>query len=188
MSFKSLRGASLALFDWVSIVVARHGMLPPTQREPEPLQARIPLGLVLPWRSFVVFRATACGATHFGLGACNASIRIGFNQDLLIAPTMFSPISMSAISMEIIEKAVFASRPCTIAPLEICAGISSTSMWESADPIAETIPWPTRAVMVLFGCPTDQLVQVGSTVTLAPTKSSTPFLATALSECLPSPS
>jgi len=53
---------------------------------------------------------------------------------------MFCPTSMSAISIETISNAVFASRPRFSTLLEMRSGISSTSMCVCADPIVVTMP------------------------------------------------
>ncbi len=61
---------------------------------------------------------------------------------------MFSPTSMSAMSIDTISKAVCESSRRASTALEIRSGFSSTSVCESDEPMALTIPSPTRAMIV----------------------------------------
>ena len=98
---------------------------------------------------------------------------------------MFSPTSMSAMSIETIWKAVWASRPRWRTALEIVSGCSMTSKWLSAEPIDVMIPSPTRAMIVSSVAPPMSCEMLVRTVTRARIFSSTPFLATADSVDLP---
>ena len=69
------------------------------------------------------------------------------------AAPMFLPISMSAISIDKISKAVPASKPLRSTSLEIESGFSRTDLWFSEEPIDETIPSPTRARIVSSPAP-----------------------------------
>ena len=92
---------------------------------------------------------------------------------------MFSPTSMSAMSIETIWNAVWASRPRASTALEILSGCSITSKWLSAEPIDVMIPSPTRAMIVSSVAPPISCCRFVRTVTRARILSSTPFLATA---------
>ena len=61
---------------------------------------------------------------------------------------MSAPTSMSAMSIDTISNAVLASSRRASTVFEITSGFSSTSVWRSAEPIADTIPSPTRAMIV----------------------------------------
>ena len=80
---------------------------------------------------------------------------------------IFFPISISAMSMDRISKAVPASRPLARTTLEIDSGFSRTSAWLSAEPIDETIPSPTRARTVSSPAPPTSWLILARTVTRA---------------------
>ena len=96
----------------------------------------------------------------------------------VVAP-MFLPTSMSAMSMERISKAVPASSPFRSTSLEMLSGFSSTCSCESADPMLDTMPSPTRARMVSSPAPPTSWWMLARTVTRALAMSWMPFLATA---------
>jgi len=98
---------------------------------------------------------------------------------------MFSPTSMSAMSMDTIWKAVWASSPRWSTAFEILSGCSITSKWELAEPIDVMIPSPTRAMIVSSVAPPMSCCRFVRTVTRARIFSSTPFLATAERVVLP---
>ena len=75
---------------------------------------------------------------------------------------MLSPTSMSAMSIERISKAVPASSPFSSTRLEIESGFSSTCLCVSAEPMAVTMPSPTRAMIVSSVGTADQPVDVGA--------------------------
>ena len=92
---------------------------------------------------------------------------------------MFLPISMSAISIDKISKAVPASKPLRSTSLEIESGFSSTDLWFSEEPIDETIPSPTRARIVSSPAPPTNCLMLARTVTRALAINWIPSLATA---------
>ena len=98
---------------------------------------------------------------------------------------MFSPTSMSAMSIDTIWNAVWASSPRSRTALAILSGRSMTSKWVSAEPIDVMIPSPTRAMIVSSVAPPISCLRFVRTVTRARILSSTPFLATAESVVLP---
>ena len=98
---------------------------------------------------------------------------------------MLSPTSMSAMSIERISYAVPASRPFSSTRLEIESGFSRTWLWVSAEPIALTMPSPTRAMIVSSVAPPTRRSMFVRTVTLAFTLSWMPFLATPSIVCRP---
>ena len=83
------------------------------------------------------------------------------------------------MSIETISKAVWSSRRLASTALEIMSGFSSTVLWLSADPIAETIPWPTRAMIVSSVAPPMSWARLARTVTRALTINWIPSLAIA---------
>lgn len=66
---------------------------------------------------------------------------------------MFLLISTSAISIDKISKAVPESKPLLKTVLEMLSGFSKTCVWCSLEPIVETIPSPTRAIIVSSPAP-----------------------------------
>ena len=93
---------------------------------------------------------------------------------------MLRPISMSAISMERISKAVPASSPLRNTSLEMESGFSSTDLWFSEEPMEETIPSPTRASTVSSPAPPTNWRMLARTVTRALAINWIPSLATAV--------
>ena len=93
---------------------------------------------------------------------------------------IFLPMSISAISIERISKAVPASRPLASTTLEIESGCSSTSLCDSDAPILDTIPSPTRARTVSSPAPPTSCLILARTVTLALAIIWIPSLATAV--------
>ena len=93
---------------------------------------------------------------------------------------MFLPTSMSAMSMERISNAVPASRPLPSTTLEMLSGFSSTSLWDEAEPMDETIPSPTRASTVSSPAPPTSCLMLARTVTRALAISWIPSFATAV--------
>ena len=98
---------------------------------------------------------------------------------------MLSPTSMSAMSIERISNAVPASSPFSSTRLEIESGFSSTCLCVSAEPIALTMPSPTRAMIVSSVAPPTSRSMLVRTVTRAFTLSWMPFLATPSIVCRP---
>ncbi len=80
---------------------------------------------------------------------------------------MFFPTSMSAISMESISNAVPVSKPFERTSFDMESGFSKTSACVRAEPIAVTIPSPTRARMVSSPAPPTSCLMFALTVTLA---------------------
>ena len=80
---------------------------------------------------------------------------------------MLSPTSMSAMSIETISKAVWESSRRASTALEIRSGFSNTRLWLSAEPIALTIPSPTRAMIVSSVAPPISRCRLARTVTRA---------------------
>ena len=74
---------------------------------------------------------------------------------------MLSPTSMSAMSIDTISKAVCESSRRASTALEMRSGFSSTSVCVSAEPIALTMPSPTRAMIVSSVAPPISWSQVG---------------------------
>ena len=66
---------------------------------------------------------------------------------------MFLPMSISAISMERISNAVPESSPFFNTSLDMESGFSRTCLWDSDEPMDDTIPSPTRANMVSSPAP-----------------------------------
>ena len=60
---------------------------------------------------------------------------------------------MSAISIESISNAVPESNPFFRTNLDIESGFSNTDLWDSDEPMEETIPSPTRAKIVSSPAP-----------------------------------
>ena len=96
------------------------------------------------------------------------------------AAPMFLPMSMSAMSMESISKAVPASSPLRSTSLEMESGFSSTCLWLSDEPMLETMPSPTRASTVSSPAPPTNWRMLARTVTRALAMSWMPSLATAV--------
>ncbi len=80
---------------------------------------------------------------------------------------MFLPTSTSAMSIERISNAVPESRPLASTVFEIASGFSSTALWESAEPIVDTMPSPTRARIVSSPAPPTSRLMLARTVTRA---------------------
>ena len=80
---------------------------------------------------------------------------------------MFSPTSMWAMSIDTISNAVWASRALCSTVWEIMPGLASTALWSSAEPIALTIPSPTRAMIVSSVAPPTSRSSLVRTVTRA---------------------
>ena len=93
---------------------------------------------------------------------------------------MFLPMSISAISIDRISKAVPASNPLRSTSLEIESGFSNTDLWFSEEPIDETIPSPTRARIVSSPAPPTNWRILARTVTRALAINWIPSLATAV--------
>ena len=74
---------------------------------------------------------------------------------------------MSAMSIETIWNAVWASSPRSSTALEIVSGCSITSKWLSADPIEVMMPSPTRAMIVSSVAPPISCWRLVRTVTRA---------------------
>ena len=96
------------------------------------------------------------------------------------AAPMFLPMSISAISIDRISKAVPASKPLRSTSLEIESGFSNTDLWFSDDPIEDTIPSPTRAKMVSSPAPPTNWRILARTVTRALAINWIPSFATAV--------
>ena len=73
---------------------------------------------------------------------------------------MLSPTSMSAMSIETISKAVCESSRRASTALEMRSGFSSTCVCESDEPMALTMPSPTRAMIVSSVAPPINWLQV----------------------------
>ncbi len=93
---------------------------------------------------------------------------------------MFFPISISAISIERISKAVPESKPLAKTTLEIVSGFSITDLCEAAEPIEVTIPSPTRANTVSSPAPPTNCLMLARTVTRARVINCIPSFATAV--------
>ena len=93
---------------------------------------------------------------------------------------MFLPISISAISIDRISNAVPASNPFSRTVREMKSGFSSTSLCDTAEPIVDTIPSPTRASTVSSPAPPTSCLIDALTVTLALAISWIPSFATAV--------
>ena len=89
--------------------------------------------------------------------------------------------------MERISKAVFESRPLARTALDILSGFSSTALCESEEPMALTMPSPTRATMVSSVAPPTSWAMLVLTVTRARAISWMPSMATASMESLRPP-
>ena len=87
--------------------------------------------------------------------------------------------STSAMSMERISKAVPASNPFSSMVCEISSGFSSTFYGFLAEPMVETIPSPTRAIIVSSPAPPIRRSMFALTVTRALALTSIPSLDTA---------
>jgi hypothetical protein len=120
------------------------------------------------------FSAFAC-ATRLSASAWSACRR---------AP-MLTPMSTSAMSIETISNAVPASRPRASTVLLIESGFSSTSLCDSLLPIVDTMPSPTRAMIVSSPAPPTRRLMFVRTVTRALASTWMPFLATAATSLLP---
>ena len=83
------------------------------------------------------------------------------------------------MSMERISKAVPESSPLASTVLEILSGFSSTALCEAAEPIVETMPSPTRAMIVSSPAPPTSRSMLVRTVTRAIALSWMPSLAIA---------
>jgi hypothetical protein len=83
-----------------------------------------------------------------------------------MAPIFF-PISISAISIDKISKAVPLSNPLFNTTFEIESGFSNTCLWSYALPILVTMPSPTRAKIVSSPAPPTNCLMFARTVTLA---------------------
>ena len=92
---------------------------------------------------------------------------------------IFLPISISAISIDKISKAVPESNPLFNTTFEIESGFSKTSLCEAAEPIEDTIPSPTRAKIVSSPAPPTNWRILARTVTRALAINWIPSLATA---------
>ncbi|QYU66216.1 DNA-directed RNA polymerase subunit beta' [Leptolyngbya sp. 15MV] len=117
-------------------------------------------------------------ARRFSASAWNRRLSASAWSAWSLAP-MLSPTSMSAMSMERISKAVPASRPDSRTLRLISSGFSRTSLWLSLEPMVETMPWPTRAMMVSSVAPPTSCLMLVRTVTRALALSWMPSLATA---------
>ena len=93
---------------------------------------------------------------------------------------MFLPISISAISMERISKAVPASSPLRSTNFEMESGFSNTVLWLSDEPMEDTIPSPTRAKIVSSPAPPTNCLIFARTVTRALAINWIPSFATAV--------
>ena len=98
---------------------------------------------------------------------------------------MFSPTSMSAMSTETISKAVCESSELCSTVCVIMFGLASTSLWSWAEPIALTIPSPTRAMIVSSVAPPTSRSSLVRTVTRALARSWMPLRQTASRNCRP---
>ena len=87
-------------------------------------------------------------------------------------------ISTSAISIDKISNAVPESNPLLKTVLEILSGFSRTCVWCSLEPIVETIPSPTRAIIVSSPAPPTKRAMLARTVIRAFALTSIPFIAT----------
>ena len=96
------------------------------------------------------------------------------------AAPMLRPISISAMSMERISKAVPASKPLRSTSFEMLSGFSKTDLWFSDEPMDDTIPSPTRARMVSSPAPPTSWRILARTVTRALVINWIPSLATAV--------
>ena len=83
---------------------------------------------------------------------------------------------MSAMSIETIWNAVWASRPRWSTALEIVSGCSITLKWLSAEPIEVMIPSPTRAMIVSSVAPPINCCRFVRTVTHFPGDAGGQFL------------
>ena len=90
------------------------------------------------------------------------------------------PISISAISIESISKAVPESSPLSRTNLDIESGFSKTDLCESAEPIDETTPSPTLARTVSSPAPPTNCLIFARTVTRAFEINCIPSFATAV--------
>ena len=91
---------------------------------------------------------------------------------------MFVPTPTSAISIERISYAVPASRPRFSTSLEMSWGFSRTPLYVSLEPMARTIPSPTRAMMVSSVAPPTKRSKLERTVTRARARTVIPSFAT----------
>ena len=82
--------------------------------------------------------------------------------------------------MERISKAVPESKPLSNTTLEIKSGFSITALWDSDEPIDDTIPSPTRASTVSSPAPPTKRLILARTVTRALAINWIPSLATAV--------
>jgi hypothetical protein len=84
---------------------------------------------------------------------------------------MFAPTSISATSIETISNAVWASSELLSTACEIWLGFARTSVWCSAEPMALTMPSPTRAMIVSSVAPPTRRSSLVRTVTRARARS-----------------
>ena len=91
---------------------------------------------------------------------------------------MFAPTSISATSIDTISNAVCESSALCSTACEIRLGLASTSVWCSAEPMALTMPSPTRAMIVSSRGAADQPVELGPHRDAARALSWMPFLQT----------
>ena len=74
---------------------------------------------------------------------------------------------MSAMSIDTISNAVCASSALCSTVCEIMPGLASTSLWSWAEPMAFTMPSPTRAMIVSSVAPPTSRSSLVRTVTRA---------------------
>ena len=99
------------------------------------------------------------GAASFGVGPGDARVGLGL-VGLELGADVLADFDIGDIDRDDFERGL-RIEPAGSTALEMRSGFSSTSMCDLAEPIALTMPSPTRAMIVSSVAPPIELIQVG---------------------------
>ena len=139
--------------------------------------------VLLDLRDHLLLLGDGEGPPLLGLGAGHPRVGLGL-EGLEVGADIVADVDVGDVDREdLVGRA--GVEPFSSTRLEIVSGRSSTCSWVSAEPIALTMPSPTRAMIVSSVAPPTRRSRLVRTVTFALTLSWMPFLATPSMLCRP---